>query len=122
MVMLFVLRYHYDTLVSENQSKDLISMEEYRKSLLMNYKIPTITSNIHLFKARTLWQPFVEVDSPTNGWHKFVNGELVVHNVPGDHESMLFEPNVTVIADILLGNKDHFTPKSNRMLVMNDEI
>jgi amino acid adenylation domain-containing protein len=34
----------------------------------------------------------------TLGWHRYVDGTLEVRRVPGDHVSMLLEPNVDVVA------------------------
>jgi amino acid adenylation domain-containing protein len=36
--------------------------------------------------------------SATLGWDRYVSGPLDVHRVPGDHVSMLYEPNVDVLA------------------------
>ncbi len=35
------------------------------------------------------------------GWSRYVNGSIEMHAVPGSHESMLQDPHVQVIADIL---------------------
>ena len=32
------------------------------------------------------------------GWGDLITGDLRVHRVPGDHDSMLLEPNVSVLA------------------------
>ena len=31
------------------------------------------------------------------GWAELITGDLAVHEVPGDHDSMLLEPNVSVL-------------------------
>jgi thioesterase domain-containing protein len=36
--------------------------------------------------------------SPTLGWDRHVRGPLTVHRVPGDHVSMLYEPNIDAVA------------------------
>ena len=38
------------------------------------------------------------VPSEDKGWSELVKGDLAVHRVPGDHDSMLLEPNVGVLA------------------------
>jgi acyl transferase domain-containing protein/thioesterase domain-containing protein/acyl carrier protein len=38
------------------------------------------------------------VPSEDKGWSSLVKGDLAVHRVPGDHDSMLLEPNVGVLA------------------------
>ena len=36
-----------------------------------------------------------------NGWKKYVAGEIEVHAVPGDHDNMVLEPHVRVLASQL---------------------
>jgi thioesterase domain-containing protein len=36
-----------------------------------------------------------------NHWRPFVSGGIDVHVVPGDHDSMVLEPNVRVLAEKL---------------------
>ncbi len=35
---------------------------------------------------------------PDNAWGRYLSGELEVHEVPGDHDSMVLEPSVRVLA------------------------
>jgi malonyl CoA-acyl carrier protein transacylase/thioesterase domain-containing protein/acyl carrier protein len=46
----------------------------------------------------------LETDPPDSSliWKRLVKGELVIHEVPGDHNSMLQEPNVQVLAEQIL--------------------
>jgi len=47
-------------------------------------------------------EPFSQVYSdPLLGWEKRTIGELKVYDVPGGHASMLQEPNVAVMAEIM---------------------
>ena len=36
------------------------------------------------------------------GWRPLIDGEIEVHEIPGDHATILFEPNVQVLAERLL--------------------
>jgi thioesterase domain-containing protein/aryl carrier-like protein len=51
---------------------------------------------VTLFRART--QRRLCVDDPTIGWSALASGGVVVHTVPGDHEGILYEPNVQTLA------------------------
>jgi len=52
-----------------------------------------------LFRA-TRTVPFY-FDSPTLGWENYIGGSVDVHNVPGDHLSIMEEPHIQEIADRL---------------------
>ena len=39
--------------------------------------------------------------NPTLGWEKYVAGGLDIHDVGGDHETMLHEPHVGALAETL---------------------
>ncbi|WP_162263210.1 amino acid adenylation domain-containing protein [Legionella nautarum] len=80
--------------ITEEQRLRLLSQEEYRKKLLNQYAIPTLSANVLLFKAQKLWKSFAEINDTYNGWQSYVHGKITVHLVPGDHESMFFHPNI----------------------------
>ena len=42
--------------------------------------------------------------SPSLGWETVHRGPITVHPIPGDHLSMLTEPHVRLVADILTGS------------------
>lgn len=47
-------------------------------------------------------EPWIEVYSdPLFGWEKRITGTVQVHDVPGGHSSMLQEPNVQVMAEVI---------------------
>ena len=80
----------------------LKTLEEYRKSLLINYIPNIIHTNVSLFKANDLWDRFKTFDDPCNGWGALVEGNISVHITPGNHETMFYEPNVPLLAKLLL--------------------
>jgi thioesterase domain-containing protein/acyl carrier protein len=55
---------------------------------------------VTLFRART--RPLFRLHGNDLGWRKLAAGSLDVITVPGNHESMLEEPNVSVLAQSLL--------------------
>lgn len=69
--------------------------------MLFNYDVPTISTNITLFKARDVISPFDEYDDPYNNWKKFTDKPIRVYTVNGYHESMLEKENVKVIASTI---------------------
>lgn len=76
----------------------LSGLEEYRKALLLEYKLSTLTANAVLFKACELWESFMHVDDPYNGWSPFIEGKITTHEIQGNHETMFFDPNVGALA------------------------
>lgn len=80
----------------------LIKLEEYRKKLLLNYKLSTLDVDITLYKATELWKPFDQIDDANNGWGSFNNGKITTYKVAGNHETMFFEPHVRELASQLL--------------------
>ena len=50
---------------------------------------------LSIFKAKDSWGRF------DMGWHGLANGGLEIETIPGDHFSMIAEPNVAVIAEQL---------------------
>lgn len=79
----------------------LNSLEEYRKALLLEYKLSTLNANAVLFKACELWESFIDVDDPHNGWRPFIEGKITTHEIQGNHETMFFDPNVGILAKYL---------------------
>ncbi len=60
-------------------------------------------------RALNIHREFVYSD---NGWGEYVD-ELEVHEVPGDHDSVVLEPNVRVLAKLLTGYIDEAEAKGN---------
>ncbi|CAM4377018.1 MAG: D-alanine--D-alanyl carrier protein ligase [Legionella sp.] len=87
--------------IGQQTSEHLQELEEYRKKLLLAFELPTIRSDITLFKAKDLWDAFVLADDPFNGWEPFVEHEITVHSIPGTHETMFFESNVDHLANLV---------------------
>ena len=93
-----------DVRVSDFHSQ---SIENAFREALRHYRLPKYPGKIMLFRPkldqRYLVAPGRYVSSelelvyPDNGWTPYV-GEVVVHEVPGNHDSMVLEPNVRTLA------------------------
>jgi len=74
---------------------------------VLHYRIQPVPANVSLFRPRLdvrfrlsagrLVDAERNLLYPDNGWTPFVQG-LSVTEVPGDHDSMVLEPNVRVLA------------------------
>lgn len=78
--------------IDAEQLRLLNELEQYRKNLLLNYKLNSLPSNAVLFKAKELWPAFAEMNDEWNGWYNLIEGRLNKYDVPGNHESMFFSP------------------------------
>lgn len=85
----------------EKEKARLQQLEEYRKSLLLTYQLSPLRTDITLFKARELWSAFASIDDRCNGWSPYIEGEIIRCTVPGNHESMFFDPHVKTLANHL---------------------
>ena len=72
-----------------------------RMQLLLNYTIQPIKEPVFLYKAQTLLPEYIEIDDPHNYWKKHVNNTIEVHIVPGDHETILSQPNIQILAKLV---------------------
>lgn len=90
------------TKISDKKSTHLYKIEEYRKQLLIDYKLVSLNVDAYLFKAADLWSYFLELNDNYNGWKPFITGKVVTYKVPGNHETIFFNPNVEILAKYLL--------------------
>lgn len=81
--------------------QELLEMQYSREMLLWEYNIVPINSKLTLFKATDIWPVFKNLNTRDNGWGKFIHQPLEVHMVPGNHESMFFDPNVDYLSELL---------------------
>jgi acyl-CoA synthetase (AMP-forming)/AMP-acid ligase II/thioesterase domain-containing protein len=65
-----------------------------------NYRAEFYSGDIILFRALNRYGPAYSMDEYL-GWRDITRGSLKVHDVPGDHYSMLNPPNVEVLAEKL---------------------
>ncbi|MEA5617994.1 amino acid adenylation domain-containing protein [Cronbergia sp. UHCC 0137] len=84
---------------------------DYPIQLLRNaYTLKSYSGKVVLFKAinsSSTSSVTYSFDPPELAWQKLVDGELVIHNIPGNHISILDEPNVKILAEKLTHHIDH---------------
>lgn len=80
------------------------------RQLLQNYQPRTYSGHILLFKARD-FSPLFDTVPPEKGWLDYSQDQLEVCTIPGDHASILSEPNVKLIAEKLRLTMDRFLLK-----------
>lgn len=85
-------------LICSEQMDYLNNMEEYRKELLLRYKLSVLDADVVLFKAAELWPSFLKIDDCCNGWRPFIEGKITINKTQGNHETMFFDPNVFDLA------------------------
>ena len=77
--------------------KDVQSMETNRRSAIKAYDVKSYPGQVILVRAAL----GPNAKDPTNGWDKVKLGELIVHTLDCYHGSILFEPAVSQLADII---------------------
>lgn len=82
-------------------AKKLTELTWMRMQLLLDYHIKPIPEKVFLFKAQTLLPEYVDIEDPYNYWKNHVEGGITLYKVPGDHETILDEPNVRILASFL---------------------
>lgn len=101
----------------------------HHMDLVFNYQPPTqLDTQLILFKAQeSVGAALGNLTSETNNyWHEVCNQSILVHEIPGSHESILQHPNVRTIAklfDFYLSTKirvhDQVTQESAENVVTN---
>ncbi|HYE31499.1 MAG TPA: amino acid adenylation domain-containing protein [Methylomirabilota bacterium] len=81
-----------------NYPKEYVKYAETHWTALRHYQPKGYSGRIHLFRARK--QPISSAD-PTLGWDTLAPGRVRVTVVPGNHETIVQEPNVQILAQHL---------------------
>ncbi|NEQ72232.1 MAG: amino acid adenylation domain-containing protein [Okeania sp. SIO2C9] len=97
----------FDLLPEEVRVEDLENLFEVFQATAIasyNYEARPYPGNIVLFNAS---QQLIDVGGdPTLGWRDFVAGEIEIHEIPGEHFSIIREPQVRVLAERLMLCRD----------------
>lgn len=80
-----------------------LDINHSRLKLLLGYKPPIVEEKITLFKCKELFPEFIPIDRPDNYWQAHTNDTVEIYTTTGNHETMMLEPHVDRIADILNG-------------------
>lgn len=105
-----------------SNSKFLLELQWHRENMLTQYNMPIITTKFILFKAKKLTEMF-QYNATLNWWENYTSQPIELHLVPGDHESMFYEPNIKDLVSQLndsLNEKDIEPYQLNSM--MNDSL
>lgn len=84
---------------NRNISPKTDNLEATHQRALWDYVPKPYDGRLDLFRAidqKAIWEP-----DPLLGWTGFAVGGIRVHDIPGDHISIMMEPNVCVLADSL---------------------
>lgn len=73
---------------------------KHRLEMMVKYKIKKVHTKLSLFKAEDILSEYQEINAPDNHWSDYAT-LLDVYPVPGDHNTMLQNPNVTSLASFI---------------------
>lgn len=80
----------------------LLDLTWQRQQLIVQYEVRKRPYRLALFKANTLTPVLEPIQEEYNHWRDFCLIPINKYNVPGDHESMLNEPNAPVLYRAIL--------------------
>lgn len=97
---------HQHQLIPRDSGRELIAglLNVYQANLQANLSyqpMPIPGSTITLFKTAALAAQFL--DDPTLGWGQLTSEEVQVYSVTGEHQTLLQEPYVTQLANLIRG-------------------
>ena len=78
---------------------ELVDVEKANIKAARGYQPQPYPGTVTLFRASQ--QPWGIHPDSTLGWGKVGIKDLVIHEVPGHHGSILFEPRINVISELL---------------------
>jgi thioesterase domain-containing protein len=76
---------------------NILQLEKANRQAIRKYRVLPYPGRVILFKA--MRGPASK--NPTNGWNRVSLGELVIHSLDCYHGSILFEPAVSRVAEVL---------------------
>lgn len=86
-----------DKLKDLSNAEQLIEIQFLREQLILDYQVPKLKSKLTLLKSQTILPLFDEIKLEKNGFD--INCNVDLYYVPGDHYSVLEEPNVAVLSE-----------------------
>ncbi|MDP3705055.1 MAG: amino acid adenylation domain-containing protein [Legionellaceae bacterium] len=73
-------------------------MLQHRLNMMINYTHKKVPAKLVLFKATDLLLEYKDIDKEDNHWTNYSNLPIDIFHVPGDHNTMLQNPNVADLA------------------------
>jgi thioesterase domain-containing protein len=98
-------------LIGEESAAYFRNVEDACYRAMMNYKIKHYDRDITLVRAKEGY--FNNTYAPDLGWSHFTKGKVEVHIVPGDHNSIFWDPNVYELARCCNSTLDRVFSKSS---------
>jgi amino acid adenylation domain-containing protein len=83
---------------------DYVRMMKYHLDLLRNYRPRPYAGSLTLYKARS--QPLICSSETDSGWGKLVSGRVEVIEIPGNHDNIIREPRIRLLAAALGAEMD----------------
>ena len=96
-----------------DDKEKILNMQYEREKLLFTYVIPPLANNFILFKSKDITPLFEENKDATNGWGQYSKESIAIYECPGDHESILNNPNVKFLAEKIKHSLKNFEISSN---------
>jgi len=84
--------------VHNNSLHDLLPIQRKRLEMLFAYKMQKIPFRVDVFKAKELMPAFRAVEKSDNHWGEY-GDNVMIHLVPGNHETMFSKINAIFLAD-----------------------
>lgn len=112
---IFSLMAHYDFEKSKSELNSLpandlnkyLALRRDRLSQLQGHQIRVPDCPLHLFKATESDLIFSDEAVKYNGWNTVTSNKIFIYNIPGNHDSMFFEPNVYFLANKIIISFNH---------------
>ena len=82
--------------------KVLLDLQWQRQQLQTKHKVTAIDFPLILLKSAIVSPVLTSIDAQQNHWDRYVKDKFTCITVPGDHESMLFDPHAKVLAEAIL--------------------
>lgn len=75
-------------------------LQWHRMELFAAYSSEKINTAISLFKADELMPEYMQGNEASNHWQKYSAAPIKIYKVPGNHQTMMEEPNIKVLAEV----------------------
>jgi amino acid adenylation domain-containing protein len=85
---------------NRDEVRGLLQVYKANMQAVLRYRPERCCVDITLFATTELAERFA--DDPTLGWQRLTSGRVDVHPIPGNHLTMLKEPNVAALTERLL--------------------
>ncbi len=80
---------------------NLLQLEWYRLQMHERYQLSAIDVKLTLFKAATTIPVYQAVEEASNHWDHYCQQPIEKYVIPGDHETIFQEPNLSILGKIL---------------------